>query len=148
MDKYWTEFDISHARYIIIHNGRLQESWADALFVDKWYSVWRGKLKALTLIVNGNPVACIGIAVQEWNKAEAWALFAEGFEKYKLSIYRKIKESIIEAFKQNIIRIQATIDPINMRWIESLGFEYEGRLRKFGPSGEDYLMYSKIAEVT
>ena len=145
MDKYWADFEVGHARTIIETNGRMQERWADPAFVDKWYAAWKGKILAKTLMVDGVPVACIGLALQEWNKAEAWALFSASFKEHILTIYRMVVAGIDYALKNyGIVRIQTTIDPNwpgTVRWIESLGFEYEGTLKKFGPYHEDYLMY-------
>lgn len=144
MVRDWVDFDIEHARYIVEKVGRSQERWADSNFVDHWYRTWKGRLRACTLLVDGKPMACLGFSMQEWNKAEAWALFAEGFEKHKLAIYRMVKAGLKLAMQQKVVRIQTTIDPSNKRWIESLGFEYEGLLRKYGPLNEDYLLYSMV----
>ncbi len=147
MDKQWVEFEIEHARQIIEKNGRLQERWAKPDFVDTWAKAWQGKLQAYTLMVDGVPVASIGLALQEWNKAEAWALFSADFAKYTLTIYRMIKAGLNYALlNMNLVRIQATIDPgfpETVRWIESLGFKYEGTLRKYGPEHQPYLMYAR-----
>lgn len=145
---YWTEFEISHAMQIISNNVRDQESWAEPDFVNKWYNAWEGKLYAYTLISDGVPVACAGLSLMEWEKAEAWALFSGDFQKHKLNIYRTIKLGLNAAFHdKKLVRIQATIDPrwtVNVKWIESLGFQYEGRLRKWGPDHGDHLLYSKV----
>jgi len=150
MNRQWIEFDVKHARHIIEENRRPQEQWAEPDFVDQWHRAWQGKILAYTLLVDGAPVACMGIVLQEWNKAEAWALFATSFSKHILTIYKVAKAGLDLAFKKyKITRIQATIDPGwpgTVRWIESLGFEQEGRLRCYGPMQQDYLMYSMIPE--
>jgi len=148
MDKHWVDFEVEHARHIIKNKVRPQESWAEPEFVDKWYAAWRGKLLAKTLLVDGLPVACVGLALQEWNKAEAWALFSTSFKDHILTIYRMVTSGIDYAFKNHgLVRIQTTIDPGwsgTVRWIESLGFEQEGSMKNFGPMRETYLMYARV----
>ena len=147
MDEYWTEFEAGHARQIIESNGRPQEAWCDANFSDRWCKSLEDRIWAYTLMVNGIPVACVGLVLQDWGKAEAWTLFSNSFQNHVLTIYRLIKTGLKMAFhEKNLSRIQATIDPsypATVKWIESLGFEYEGRLRKYGPLGQDFLMYAR-----
>ena len=147
MDSFWADFDVEHARLIIENNRRPQEGWAETTFIDKWYRAWQGKILAKTLMVDDVPIACVGLALQEWNKAEAWALFSTSFQDHILTIYRMVTAGIDYAFKNHgLVRIQTTIDPNwpgTVRWIESLGFKYEGTMRKFGPHHEDYLMYAR-----
>ncbi len=148
MDSHWEEFKIEHARAIIAENVREQEKWASLDFTDKWFKAWDGKLRAYTLIVDGVPIACVGLALQEWGKAEAWTLLSASFKDHKLTIYRMIKAGLAMVLGKDLVRVQATIDPSypdTVRWIESLGFEYEGRLKKFGPPPMhgDFLMYAR-----
>lgn len=150
MDKYWVEFEAAHARKIIESNGRDQEAWCDADFSDHWCKSMEGRIWAYTLMVDDIPVACVGLILQDWGKAEAWVLFSDSFKDHILTIYRIIKVGLKMAFSEkNLSRIQATIDtsyPETVRWIESLGFEYEGRLKKYGPPPQhsDFLMYARV----
>jgi RimJ/RimL family protein N-acetyltransferase len=108
-----------------------------------------GRIWAYTLMVDDVPVACIGLVLQEWGKAEAWALFSNSFRDHILTIYRLIKVGLKMAFhEKNLRRIQATIDPSypeTVKWMESLGFECEGRLKNYGPGENhpDHLMYAR-----
>lgn len=139
---------MEHAKIITGENSRNQESWVEPSIIERWAKAWAGKNWAYTLIVDGVPVVCAGILLQDWNNGEAWALFSSSYKQHKLYLYRMIKAALRAAFHENgLVRIQATIDtqyPENVKWIESLGFEYEGRLRKFGMQGQDYLMYSRL----
>ena len=139
---------MKHLKYIIeSEKKRDLESWVDTSVVDQWIKAWEGRLWAYSVLVDGIPVACAGVALQEWNKAEAWAVFSSDFKKHKLFIYRHIKAGLTASFHENKLkRVQATIDPQypeNIVWIEKLGFQYEGRLRNYGPQNQDYLMYAR-----
>lgn len=149
MDRRCIPFKIEHARYIIEQeHKRDQEEWIEKPEFEQWAEAWKDHLWAYTVTVDGIPVACAGVALQEWHKAEAWAIFSSDFKAHKLFIYRFIKAGITESFREHkLVRLQSTIDPQfpeNIKWIETLGFEYEGRLRNYGPQGQDYLMYSRI----
>ena len=148
MAEYWIPFESAHAREIVSSNARPQEVWCDASYSDRWVKSLEDRLWAYTLMVDEKPVACVGLILQDFGKAEAWALFAKDFQKHILNIYRIIRAGLDMAFKKkNLMRIQATIDPSypeTIRWIESLGFEKEGCLRRFGPQGQDFLMYSRL----
>lgn len=142
-------FKIEHAKYIVEkENKRDQEAWVEPPIVDNWCKQWEGKLWAYTVLVDGEPVACGGLALMEWQKAEAWAVFSSDFKKHILFIYKIIKLGLKASFHElNLRRIQTTIDPQypeNITWIEKLGFEYEGRLRKYGNAGQDMLIYSRL----
>ncbi|MDD2657194.1 MAG: hypothetical protein PHD04_00850 [Candidatus Pacebacteria bacterium] len=148
MVKQWVDFEASHARYIIEHGARQQECWSNGDLSDEWCKSWGDKLIAYTLMVDGCPVACGGLVLQGWGRSEAWVLLSKSFKPYKVAIHRMVKTGLENAFLTKIVsRIQATIDagcPEHIEWIEALGFEFEGRLRRFGPFGQDYLMYSLI----
>lgn len=142
-------FEIEHAKSIIKgEHKRDQENWVEPTIVEQWAQAWSGKLWAYTITADGIPVCCAGLALQEWHKAEAWALFSSEFKKHKLFIYRFVKAGLDASFHENkLVRVQATIDPQypeNVKWIEKLGFEYEGRLRRFGSEGQDMLMYARL----
>ena len=142
----WVDFEAEHARKIVAMNSRDQERYINVQFVDLWFENWKGKLRAVTLLSDNEPIACLGISFQEWGKAEAWALLSNSFKDYKLSIYKMAKAGL-GMISTEYHRIQATVDPgypETIRWIEALGFEYEGRLRKYGPDKQDYLMYSRV----
>lgn len=150
MDRLIVPFELDHVRCIIKNeHKRDQETWIEPPIIDQWAKAWENKLWAFTLLVNNEPIACAGIALQEWSKAEAWAIFSSEFRNYKFIIYKFIKKGLAAAFHEHkLVRIQATIDPRypeNVPWIEKLGFEYEGRLRKWGPEGQDFLMYSRLS---
>lgn len=151
MDRKIVPFEGKHVKYIIgSEHKRDQEDWVQPPIIDQWLKAWEGKLWAFTAMIDGIPIACGGISLQEWNKAEVWAVFSSSFKQHKLFIYRFIKTAIVEGIKKfNIIRLQATIDPQypeNIKWIESLRFEYEGILRKYGPQNQDYWMYSRLSD--
>jgi len=144
----WVEFNPSHARQILEIDVRPEESWASGEFSDNWFSDLGDKVYAMTLMAEEKPVACAGLVLLGRDKAEAWVLLSNSFHPYVYTLYKGIKEGLINWLEvKKLRRIQATIDPYPkvVNWIEHLGFQYEGRLRNYGPQGQDYLMYSRVA---
>lgn len=80
--------------------------------------------------------------------AEAWAVFSER----GLSNGREITEDVLfwldrAIQKFDLRRVQATAylsHEAAHRWLECLGFQWEGRLRSFGLDGQDCFVYGRI----
>lgn len=61
----------------------------------------------------------------------------------------RIGNELFGTLKEAYVRLQAIIDPAFMsgvRLVEHLGFQKEGLLRKYGPRGEDNVMYALVRE--
>jgi RimJ/RimL family protein N-acetyltransferase len=78
-------------------------------------------------------------------------LLSPVFYKYYRTVYKFVKKFLAEIIEhENLSRVQALIHPDYEdahRFIEHLGFEREGLLKRFGPGGEDLFMYSRIGEI-
>lgn len=140
------QYEPEHAMQIIENNMRLQEKLIPESDMKKWSYLCKESGPAYTLMVDDVPVVCAGIVLQEWDKGEAWSLLSSLFYRHKVKAYRAIKAGL-EAFiaEKRLKRVQSVVDPEfqpAIDFIECLGFEYEGRLRKYGPAG-DYLMYAR-----
>ena len=72
-------------------------------------------------------------------------------DDHKFWLYKNINIQLLELVnKYKFWRVHATVACSHMAgcsWIESLGFEFESTLVKYGPSKEDHYMYRKFYEV-
>ena len=114
---------------------------------DKFSKIIYGNGPAMTGFVDGKPVCIAGITMM-WNGVgEAWALMAEGFEKHKFFIHRNVVRFMNkEIIMNNIKRLQASADINHSKaivWLEHLGFETEGRMRKYF-NGHDYWRFARV----
>jgi hypothetical protein len=79
---------------------------------------------------------------------EISALVGRGARKYPLEFFRHTQRRIQwHETNLNIRRTQVTIRagyPFLIKWIELLGFQREGLMRKFGPEGDDYYLYARV----
>ena len=73
-----------------------------------------------------------------------WAVLAADAGRHMLWLHRATRRFIDISPLQ---RLEATVEdgfPAGCRWLELLGFEYEGRMRAYGLNGETHLRYARI----
>lgn len=104
--------------------------------------------QSYTVVDDGHLVLSAGI-FEVWEAmGEAWLLPSQRLLEKPLRAIRVVKprfEQIIE--RHGFRRVQATAHADflrGQRFLEWLGFEQEGRLRKYGPDGADHIIYSRI----
>ncbi len=99
----------------------------------------------------GEIVFCCGIH-DMWSLGsgvgEIWAVFSPLAKKYPHT-WIVAKELLDITFK-DYVRLQAPLDPIScpeaIRFDERLGFKPEFLMRRYGPHGEDMIMYALVKE--
>jgi hypothetical protein len=143
----FVKYEEEHARTIIRDNLRGEESWVNDNDLEGMLKYYASSI-AKTLLIEGAPVACAGITIEQWGVANAWALFSTRFHNHKVRVYREIKRDLGRVIKENnLVRVQCFVDPRyqnSIDFIECLDFQCEGLMRKAGPNGIDYLMYAKV----
>lgn len=97
-----------------------------------------------TAIKDGIILGCAGLSKQWDNRAIAWALLSANLGREFVRIHRAVERYLLIAdFK----RIEAFVDANfaeGHRWMQMLGFEREGYMRSFSPSGNDAVLYARI----
>lgn len=114
-------------------------SWAEA----KAYSD-----EAVTILIEGDNkvIACCGVDRLWENVGEAWLMLSVEGARFRKSI-SAMSRPIFDKWFAYYRRIQATVDaasPVARRYVEQLGMELEGTLRRYGPFDKDYLMYARV----
>lgn len=102
-------------------------------------------------VVGFDHVICIAGVQPIWDGVGyAWVRFSPDAHDYKFWLYKNIKKHLsILVAKNKLWRVHATVACNHLAgcsWIESLGFEMESMLKKYGPHEEDHYMYRKIYE--
>ena len=102
---------------------------------------------ALTLKVGDEVMSCGGVMIMSQGVAEIWTLNGPLIKKYPIEFHKFILDCRDKFEKKfNLVRMQAPVQsdiPMNIKWIESLGFKQEGLMRKYW-GGKDFCMYSRI----
>jgi hypothetical protein len=142
------QYEPVHAYSILERNVREHDLWLSKYpDWDKWAEGWKTNGPAFTLLCDGEIIASGGVVLLGWQRGEAWLLLPSTFYSHVKACYRLIKEKLIEIQHANALRrIQALVDPdfeAAQRLMEHLGFQNEGRLKQYGPRGEDLLMYGR-----
>lgn len=115
---------------------------------DTW-KVMAERSEACSVFVDGDILFSGGILMLREGFGEAWLLCSVLVYIYPLTVYRvasRILNKIIE--ECNLYRVQATPRtnwPTGYRFVEKLGFQREGVLRKYGLHQEDCYMYGRIS---
>jgi hypothetical protein len=94
-----------------------------------------GKGPAFTAIANGEIIACGGIVPFWKGVGEGWVVTSELLNLYRLTFAKTVWRLFYRLIKEmNLDRVQTTIDAenvISQAWVERMGFEYEGPMRKY-----------------
>jgi RimJ/RimL family protein N-acetyltransferase len=91
-------------------------------------------------------VGCTGVVRINDNTCEVWIILDHCAKQYIREIYRHAF-AFLDRTQQFFVRIQAIVRtdwPTAHRFIERLGFQKEGMMRKFGPDGSDYYLYARV----
>lgn len=104
--------------------------------------------EAITAYLHGRPVACFGYSVLWPGVAEMWLHVDEAARKYGKTMTRAaLVFSDFATISGNLHRLQIAVecnDERAVRWGQVLGFEIEGRMRRYGPNQSDFFMMSRI----
>lgn len=95
---------------------------------------------------DGQVLAIAGLAPQWENRACAWALISDAAGDHFLTIHKAVKRFLTMSEYR---RIEATVDvgfTEGERWMNLLGFEYEGLMRAYRPDGQDMLMFARVVK--
>jgi hypothetical protein len=87
---------------------------------------------------------CGGIIEHTDKRGTCWALLSQQAAIHMLPITKAVKRFIdIHPWR----RLEASVEErfgMGCKWVELLGFEFEGRMRAFGDDGETYLRYARV----
>ena len=107
-------------------------------------SIARPEGPAVTAFDGDRILICGGIAKLSAVNGICWALMAQDSGRHMMSLHRAVKRFIdIHPWK----RLEATVQkgfPAGCRWVELLGFEFEGEMRAYGPDGSTHLRYGRV----
>ena len=116
--------------------------------VERWAIINYEAGPAWTVVApDGEIVFCCGLRDMWTGVAEIWAVFSPAAKKYPGTLMAA-KSLMKSAWRMGYDRIQAALDPVGcpeaIRFDEKLGFSQEGILRRYGPHGEDRIMYAAL----
>ena len=103
---------------------------------------------ALTAIGDEDVYAMFGLWELWPGVGEAWLIPSAKIDRKTIAMHRAALRFFEHAAnKMQIKRLQFTVCTLNVRadrWAQRCYFEREGLLRRYGPDGSDYWMYSRM----
>ena len=102
------------------------------------------------ILPSGEILAAAGISIQYPGVGDAWAAPSGLVSEYPLLYARTIRRFFAKIVKEHSLRrVQTVVDPRYpsfLRWIDWLGFEVEGIMRRASFDGTDLFLYAKVSE--
>jgi hypothetical protein len=93
-------------------------------------------------------IGCAGILPIWGGVGHAWVVLGNDYKKHRIWIHKQVKDMFVKiAIGGQFKRVQANVqcDFHNAtRWVEAMGFERESTMKKYGPEGKDYYMYTRF----
>lgn len=93
---------------------------------------------------DGEIFVIAGLAPQWENRALIWSYVSKNAGRHFRKIHKIANRFLDQA---DYRRIEATVDvgfEAGVRWIEMLGFKYEGYMKAYRPDGADMLLYARV----
>jgi hypothetical protein len=105
-------------------------------------------LEMRTVVINNMPAAIVGVYNPRDGYATTFAAITDLIQSEPIAFHKTVIALLGEQIlKRKLRRVEITVKhdfEQGKKWAESLGFEQEGLLRKYGPNGEDYFMYARV----
>lgn len=130
------------------HIAHIDPQASQAAWVSRATAQYLLNLKAMgpafTGVIDGKPIGSAGIIRTGFGSGLLWAYLADS--GHFLRVHRSALR-MLDMFS-DFRRIEATTECTfanGCRWLEMLGFEFEGVMRKYGPDGADHARYARLA---
>ena len=103
---------------------------------------------AFTGICGGQLIGCAGLFILWPGVAEAWAVSTPLWPSKALSVHKAILTGLNElSATLGLWRIQTAVNEahkVSYKWVEHLGFKYEGAMPGYGPDAATYLRFGRV----
>lgn len=105
--------------------------------------------KAVTMVSASGPFAC-GAVIRLWEGVgEAYAWTTTGVEQHAKWFCEQSHKFIDQSIDElGLIRLQCSVlagHDVSVRWLERMGFRYEGLMKSYGRAGEDAIRMARVA---
>tara|TARA_R100000781_G_C3990591_1_gene96779 strand:+ start:94 stop:519 length:426 start_codon:yes stop_codon:yes gene_type:complete len=105
-------------------------------------------LSAYTALLESKVLMIGGVYGLWQNVGEAWFLMSSMAYNKPFAVAKYSSQLLQHVIEENkLTRVQASVhvdDKQAVRYVEWLGFENEGLMKKFGPDGSDYFRFARV----
>lgn len=103
-----------------------------------------------TCFIGSQVLVIAGMFIQWRGLAEVWSITTPLVTAYPLAFHRAISHGLkVMAQSMGIRRIQVAIHAdhqVSHRWIQRLGFKWEGAMPGYGPDGATYVRFARLVK--
>jgi hypothetical protein len=114
---------------------------------ERFERVAAASVQAATFIHDGRILFCAGFSILWSGVADFWMVPSIYAKAYPLTFYRIAKrylKVLPETFKLHRMQTTSYDDPFHEKWMNKLGFQKEGTLRKYRPDQSNMCFYGRI----
>ena len=116
----------------------------------KWAEINHQPGLAYSGFFEGRMLGCAGIRMLWPGVGEGWAQFSPEIINFGKEAYHYVGIYLKKLIEDNDLhRVQGTVDAefmIAHKYIQNLGFQIEGKMLKYGPTGRDHYLYAWTKE--
>jgi Acetyltransferases, including N-acetylases of ribosomal proteins len=100
--------------------------------------------------LGGDILACAGVTLLWRGVGAAWCITSPLVARHPLSFHRAVRRmlDLLEA-SLGLHRVQVEVQGdhfVSQRWVERLGFEFEGFMPGYGPDGSRYVRFGRVRQ--
>lgn len=145
-------FEVEHAVSILGHPVTEETLTASERDARERGNLYRSRGPAFTAVdSSGEPLGAAGVMILWPGVGEAWILFRhDAAQQHRREAYELVLSFLFRIVADlKLRRVQAHCHaglPVAVKYLENIGFRYEGTMRKYGPDGADHLLYAMIME--
>lgn len=99
---------------------------------------------SITVERGGEILGCAGIGIHNGGSGVLWGFISQNSGPHFVRMDRIARRFISSI---HLRRLEATVEKgfePGCRWLDLMGFHFEGVMRSYGPDGSDYLRYARI----
>tara|TARA_R110002126_G_scaffold12495_1_gene54328 strand:- start:90 stop:557 length:468 start_codon:yes stop_codon:yes gene_type:complete len=95
-------------------------------------------------------IGCAGILPIWKGVGHAWVVMGKDYKSHRIWVHKQVVNHMNKIIAgMQFQRVEATVSCdfiTGVQWLERMGFELEGKKRKYGPDGKDHYSYARIME--
>ncbi len=141
------EFHPKHLELMDIRADEMMGTFKLKDAYDRIEHVWKGSLAAGTFMLDGRVLFCAGFH-QLWpGSLEIWMIPSVHVKKAPVAFGRTVRrffDNIVVDFKAHRIQTTSYDDAFHTRWMQWMGFQKEGTLRKFTHDKKNMCIYAWV----
>lgn len=137
-----TRFNPEHLRALLLQPA---QSYAQSSLGDPQKAAQLAAADSWAAIEDGRVVAVAGVSEIWTGRGDAWALIAADIGPRLMTKVHYATKRFLEANTLRRIEAACVADfHQGHRWLEALGFSFEGPLAKYAPDGSDCVRYARV----